>query len=520
MATGEERLKRFYARRSRALLAFAVGGAAQGAVYGGSVLADNLNVVFSPNFTTEKTFNYPGIYAVALTAGLMFGFGGRVVVPFYKRWPKHKKTFQLCMIWLLPIGQVLTALSVRFTSQALLYVGMCLFTGMAYAVFNVMVKLELLQWFGLDDKVNVGVSVVGFGVGFSAIMFTLVTGWIIAYSSPLPAKGLEICFYCLAGIQSLFCIYFTYVILGGTLDPPPSPKEFREWELAAADSEGSIASSSKDDLHRPAGTSSLYPKVYTSKVEVLKKPISWVVHFFAFSIVFNGLATKVLLSSMFVLIFKVEGLLATYLSAISLLVFFIGRCLVPYYFLGKNSKVKVHAALLISVILIISGIGYVVVPSIVGDKTYDGGFSWQLFGFVVAKAFIGGTFSAAGGLTGPLGNTLVGTANLRTFLITLWDVTCIGSIAGVVVCMAIVTIQYDGGNGESFARAFSVFFYVAGGIAFLNSVLLLVSYLVHKKADQEEQQRLKNILEEQQEQGQEQEQEQEQEQKQNSLIKV
>ncbi len=434
-------LDRFFAKRRRVLGAMALASFAQGFAFGSSVVADSLNRVFSPQvFDPESgdlTYNLPGIYSVAVLAGVTFLFGGEIILPLIKRFPQHKKAINISLFWLQPLGLVLTGLSVRYISPALLYVGLTLLVGLSLAAMEVLTRLEVLQWYGVDGTNHIGVGACGLVLGGSTIFYTLFTAWVVNYGGHGFNMNLEICFYALAGLSICSVSWLTYETTIGSFDAAPTPAEFKEWLAAASTSTsadrdqsenaqtGSAQSSDASPAGaqvRPAGTSALIPVKLENRWEALRYPVVWILAVYIFLEAFNGFATKVLLSSMFVLIFQLDQMLAAYLSALSLIFFFIGRGVVPFYFVGKNSKIGVAPEILTCASLLISGLMYLIVPAILGDKPPDsaGGFSWSLFGFVVVKSMISLSFASVGSLTGPTMASLGGTANLIHFIKWMW----------------------------------------------------------------------------------------------------
>ena len=89
----------------------------------------------------------------------------------------------------------------------------------------------------------------------------------------------------------------------------------------------------------------------------------------------------VLLSSMFELVFNLPLMTSAYLSALSLLLFVFARGIFPYYFLDSRfsaSEMSIVASLL-------SCIMYGILPTVIGSPSTEGGFSWNLVGFVIVK---------------------------------------------------------------------------------------------------------------------------------------
>jgi len=170
----------------------------------------------------------------------------------------------------------------------------------------------------IDGQKRRGVAALGLYAGAGAIFYTLFTGWIIAgvYSS----SSLGICFYSLAAVQFILSCIITYAVSKGKLDAPPlslreksidskaSKKEENLWgeDVARSDetlkdeesnefsSKGSQCSSLLYDAH-------LVPEQLSSRSEALKYSAVWLVLLQRGAVAFNGYATKVLLSSMYVL---------------------------------------------------------------------------------------------------------------------------------------------------------------------------------------------------------------------------
>lgn len=183
----------------------------------------------------------------------------------------------------------------------------------------------------------------------------------------------------------------------------------------------------------------------------------------------------VLLSSMFELVFNLPLMTSAYLSALSLLLFVFARGIFPYYFLDSRfsaSEMSIVASLL-------SCIMYGILPAVIGSPSTEGGFSWNLVGFVIVKSIIGACFACLSSVKSALTIDVVGVANIRMISSYSWDVAGIGGSLGPMLAFTIMMSRYYG--GMSYAEAISLFFYIASGFAFVNTLLYVVLHNAIKK---------------------------------------
>ena len=185
--------------------------------------------------------------------------------------------------------------------------------------------------------------------------------------------------------------------------------------------------------------------------------------------------STVLLSSMFELVFNLPLMTSAYLSALSLLLFVGARGIFPYYFLDSRfsaSEMSIVASLL-------SCIMYGILPTVIGNPNPDGGFSWNLVGFVIVKSFIGASFACLSSVKSALTIDVVGVANIRMISSYSWDVAGVGGTLGPLLAFCTMMSRYY--SGMTYAEAISLFFYIASGFAFVNTLLYIVLHNAIKK---------------------------------------
>ena len=176
------------------------------------------------------------------------------------------------------------------------------------------------------------------------------------------------------------------------------------------------------------------------------------------------------MSSMFVLIFNLPEITAAYLSALTLTGFLLGSFLVPFFVMDRSPSVFFTSASIFIVALIGSAAVYAVLPSITGVGTFEPGFSWRLFGFVVAKACVSFFFATMQSVTGGVAVDAVGVANLPVAYAYVYPPCGAGAALGPISAWLITFARrYD---GMTFSRAFALFFYIAAGLCGLNALLV------------------------------------------------
>lgn len=226
---------------------------------------------------------------------------------------------------------------------------------------------------------------------------------------------------------------------------------------------------------RPFGTSASIPIVLKNRKEALKYPVFYINMLTGLFVGMNGYATKVLLSSMFELIFNLPLMTSAYLSALSLLLFVIARGVFPFYFLDS----KFSATSISIVAATLWCISFAVLPTIVGPGSTDGGFSWRLVGFVIIKSFVGACFACLSSVKSAVSSDVCGVANLRVVSSASWDAAGTGGTAGPIVAFTVTMARYYG--GMDFAPAFALFFYIAAGIAFVSIILYVLLHRAVQK---------------------------------------
>lgn len=507
-------LEAFHQRRKVATTAMAVATWEQSFLLGSSVVVGSLLTRFTPS---GETFQFHGLYAVTLALFVSYVLGSDVIIPLFQARPESRKMVTAVLSMLFPLAFILGGVSVAANdSVALLYVGFSVVMGASLSFYDVFTRCESLLWWGPDGKKNVGISILGSFAGLGSIFYSkfevetlnmwklersheltcvaslpfaaLVSGWTIVYGS------LATCLYTLAGIQFLLSLYLAVsVLLTGRLDSPPTVDDVMRWtaDHAASDMERSEPSTSSNDNSvtsedpadevsmpvdavplRSPGTTHLVPVQLQSRREALRYPAVVLKLIQLATITFNGYATKVLLSSMFELTFALPKLTAAYLSALSLVLFLVGRALIPYYLLDS----RYSSTLISTVAAFVSAIAYGVLPSIVGKEELGPEFTWRLFGFVCIKSLIGLCFSCLQVLSAAQMYDLAGGDNLQTFLRLGWPVVGVCGTAGPIV--AFTTAQARFYSGMAYSQAFSLFFYIAAGLAFLNMLVNIALHLM------------------------------------------
>mmetsp|Transcript_12587 Transcript_12587/g.27436 ORF Transcript_12587/g.27436 Transcript_12587/m.27436 type:complete len:513 (-) Transcript_12587:1195-2733(-) len=492
---GEEvcsELERFYERRRMSSVTIALLMFQQAFILGSSVVAGALLNEFVPVDYRDRvvTYQFHGLYAVSLSLLVSYTVGAEVVLPIFKKYDHHRRTITVLLVALFPSAFVVGGVSVTVHSVPLLYIAFTLLLGITLSVYDVVTRLEILEWWSPDGSKRKGVALAGAAAGAGSIFYTLVSAWALVYI------GLAQSLYILAGIQAVLSLYIVCSILAGQLDSPPTAAKIQQWLLDSKEAAGAHAESCSDGAHDvrvvmgenidsnaprkeeeqakevpPAGTSALVPKQLGSRWETLRYPGVWLVLVSAMCSSFNGYATKLLLSSMFELVFNLSTMTSAYLSACSLTLFFVARAAVPYFLMDRFCS----ATSIGGIAAAASSIAYAVLPVLVGPNAYEtAGFTWQLFGFVAVKSVVGGCFAAQSTVRGSILDDVVGTSNLPYVFQTGWEIGGFFGAAGPIVAFTVSMSRYYA--GDTFPQAFSVFFYLAAGVAILNTLVYVLIY--------------------------------------------
>lgn len=225
---------------------------------------------------------------------------------------------------------------------------------------------------------------------------------------------------------------------------------------------------------RPVGTTRAVPIILGSRWEgFLFKTVN-ICGLLAGIQAYNGYATKLLLSSMFELIFQLPEMTSAYMSAITLLPFLIGSFIVPYFVIRTGPMApKEHKGYSPGLICTITQCGacvaYGVLPSIIGTSEFSSAkFTWRLFGFIIAKSFVSFTFAVMQGLTASVAVDAIGVANIGIIFIFLYDAVFFAAAGGPISAWLITFARYY--LGFSFAKAFALFFYIGAGLSALGAL--------------------------------------------------
>merc|ERR1712072_1238711 len=178
---------------------------------------------------------------------------------------------------------------------------------------------------------------------------------------------------------------------------------------------------------------------------------------------------------MFSDMFGVSEGVAAYLAAASLVLFAFGRFAVPY-FVMDNPRLGTSALGIRIAAQAVTGIVYALLPLITGD----GSSSWNLIGFVIAKSVAGLAFAVGAVVGGALGVQLFGTANMHLIMVPGWFLFGIGGALVPIVAYTIAATRVEGGMG--YAEAYSLYFYLAAGIALVSAAVTVAMYLMEKRA--------------------------------------
>jgi len=422
--------------------------------------------------------------------------GSEVVLPLLaKNAQKYRNPITIGCALLFPIAFALAGYASELSSRlsavsiALLYVSFPILLGTGLSCYDNLTRCESLLWWGRDGQKRIGVAILGAAAGGGAIVYTLVSGWLVAYG-----RSVSVCLYALAAFQLVPSLYLVYSIKTGQLDsPPPPPSSPRitapddsDADATEADdiesntrqtrkndkvdAKGDSKPSEKRRTQRQSGPQEhrhLVTVTFKTRAEALRH-LPVVLKLISLACMsFNGYATKVLLSTMFEVVFDLSKLESAYLSALSLVLFLIGRALIPYYLL--DSKFKATSIAIVAAF--VSAVAYAVLPSIVGvggSTAPATKVTTRLVGFVIEKSIIGLCFSCLQTLSGSQIYDLVGPNNLQTVLRCGWPVVGLMGTAGPIV--AYITAMSSSSTASQ-TEAFNLFFYLSSGIAVLNTIV-------------------------------------------------
>ena len=494
----------FHAARRRAAIIIFFAAFNVGMLLGSSPLVFAIDGLFSPPLTDES-LEFNGVDSFAISSMLMYWTVALVLLPVYKNIPERRKIVNACLLALPPIGLALAGAGASAGGVLpLLYVGVVGFVGFGSSVYDFLARMDGLIWFAVDGtSKRYGVALCGLGTGSGAIFFTLWNGWIINYGS------LALTFYVTAALQIVLTVPIWLGLQMGWLEAPPSVEAYaamvaKEASVAAEGYEGdgdapqpdggeekmeedeeegtdgadsTAAHSSAEDSHGiERGAGPLFPRCYASPYGCLRSPWLWVrvVNFFLLD--YAGYTTKVLLSTMFSLIFNLPDMTSAYLSALTLLLYLVARCLVPLLVMDR----KINACGLCVAATATSCVVYAVIPVIIGSETFArAAFSWRLFGFILCKSFAGASFALLSNMCSSIVLDDAGPANFAYVCKWLYMAAGLGAAVGPIVGFIITMSRYY--LGMSFAEAFHLQFYICAGLAGLNSCIYAVSWAVYAK---------------------------------------
>ena len=114
-----------------------------GAMLGSSPLVFSVDRKFSPSFT-EKKLVFNGLYSFTLSYLMMCLVTPVVILPFHERFPQYRKHVNSVIIVLLPLGFILAGIATSvYANVPLLYIGIVLFVGTSYAVYDLLARIEV-----------------------------------------------------------------------------------------------------------------------------------------------------------------------------------------------------------------------------------------------------------------------------------------------------------------------------------------------------------------------------------------
>ena len=467
----EELLREFYQRRRRASALIMIAMLMQSFVLGSSVIVGDLALKQFP--PQQDGYAWNGIFAVALSIAASYYIGIEVFRPLIGAYPQMEQPIALMCVSLSPVGYAVAGAAVSANSVAVLYIAWVGILGVSYSFYDIWTRRDVLSWWVLDGKKNIGVCLVRTSAGVGAIFFTLYTGWVAVYAS------LAVALYTVAAIQLILAIPLLYGIKVGWLAKPPPIKTFSKWlRMRRHDKEdedkevddGKIESGDDDGVltmyGREIGTTGGVPVVLKNRFEAMRYPLVILEATASFIQALAGYSTKLLLSSMFVLIFGLPEMTSAYLSALTLVAFLASSSLIPYFFVDG----RFSSAFLCSVSFAIMTIAFSVVPSIIGSSDYtQAAFSWRLFGFILAKACVSFCFGTMQALIGSMGVDAMGSANLTVLFIYLYNFTAPSAAGGPIAAWLITFSRRY--LGMPFAQAFHLWFYISAGTCALGFIV-------------------------------------------------
>ena len=372
MSSPSTALAKFHARRRKATLAMVIASFQQGFILGSSVIVGALlrptqrggfttgSTSLFPFVREPSTYQFNGLYAVAMALCVTYLVGSELLIPISGKYPRKRRIMIATLVSLMPVAFAIGGAAVSASSTVLLYIAFSVLLGFGTAPLELCSRFEVLQWYSVDGTKSTGIGILGCALGCSAIFFTLYSGWVTRYAS------LQVTLYTLAGLNAALSGWLVYAIRAGHLDQAPDLIAYKEMDPDFAP---------QAQLLKPLPP--LISVLFTSRSECYKHQVTYLLSVVTATTCFNGYATKVLLSSMFLLIFELTEISAAYLSALSLVLFALGRTLVPWFIQDKVADsivIYIFAGLL-------SSLFYGISPLVIGTGTFEPNtFSWRLFG--------------------------------------------------------------------------------------------------------------------------------------------
>jgi len=244
-------LEHFYSRRRTASVTIVAYTIQQSFLLGSSVVASALLRFYTPGTINEhpffprdnQTYAFNGLYALALVLLVSYVLGAEFIIPVVRKHPTSKKTIATILVTFVPISFLLGGVSASVHYNVpLMYISFAGFLGLALAIHDVVTRLETMQWWAVDGKKNVGVGIIGLTSGCSSIFYTLVTAWILNYSSSLATT-----LYTLFGIQILVSGWIVFAIQTGKMDSPPKPDDVKKWIDESKEQEETFSEALEND---------------------------------------------------------------------------------------------------------------------------------------------------------------------------------------------------------------------------------------------------------------------------------
>jgi len=315
----------------------------------------------------DRSYVFNGVYAFSFSGMAATFIMGLWLLQLFIQHPERRKTVSLILLAAQPLAWLLMGVACAANYNVpLLYVSVVLLVGLNSALLDMVFRIQGLVWYAVDDTKNIGLAWIGTATGVGVIWYTLLSGWAIlraeskrsrrGASTQLSAStqvihygSLQTYFFVLAAFQLLTEIPIFLGITRGWLDDPPTHADFAAW-IAEAESgatpvdaeavapapiaealEGDAGptgpvekapefavlrdsiSGEELEVSRPStdavtgkpspGTAPLCPAVVKTWAEAYTYQITWIRTVYYFVYTFNGYATKVLLSTTFILIF-------------------------------------------------------------------------------------------------------------------------------------------------------------------------------------------------------------------------